>query len=111
MPTLAWDGHTVQMNSEGFLIDSSEWTPELAEVLARRAGIASLTERHWRVLTICREDAARQGRTPGLRRISAVSGVGLQELHRLFPHPAPGALAVRIAGLPGPPFLSHGGTP
>lgn len=77
-----------------------EWTPELAEILARDSGIA-LGERHWKVLSACREDAARAGRTPELRRIARLSGVDLDELHRLFPQ-GPETLVARIAGLPRP---------
>lgn len=79
---------------------SREWTPELAEALAREAGIV-LGERHWKVLSCCREDAARAGRPPGLRRIARLSGVDLEELHRLFAQ-KPDKLVTRIAGLPDP---------
>ncbi|HEX6861344.1 MAG TPA: TusE/DsrC/DsvC family sulfur relay protein [Thermoanaerobaculia bacterium] len=77
-----------------------EWTPELAEALARDSGIV-LDERHWKVLGFCREYAAREGRTPRLRRIARLSGVDLDELHRLFPQ-RPATLVARIAGLPRP---------
>jgi len=101
MPTLTYDGHTVDLNAEGFLTDSSQWTPELAHKLARETGIGPLTERHWKVITFCREDAASQGQPPGLRRISKLSGVDMKELYQLFPK-GPGKLAARIAGLPKP---------
>jgi tRNA 2-thiouridine synthesizing protein E len=101
MPTLTYDGHAVEVNSEGFLVDSSQWTPALAESLARDTGVAPLTERHWKVITFCREDAAREGQPPGLRRISKLSGVDMKELYKLFPK-GPGKLAARIAGLPKP---------
>jgi tRNA 2-thiouridine synthesizing protein E len=89
---------TVQFDDDGFLVDSSQWTPELAETLAREAGIGPLTDAHWKVITFCREDAAQQGEAPGLRRISKLSGVGMKELYQLFPK-GPGKLAARIAGL------------
>ena len=53
------------------------------------------------MLTFCREDAAREGTPPGLRRISKLSGVDMTELYELFPK-GPGKLAARIAGLPKP---------
>jgi len=101
MPELATDGHRVTVNEEGFLLDRQQWTPQLAEVLARRAGIEPLTERHWKVITFCREDAAREGQPPGLRRIAKLSGVDMKELYQLFPK-GPGKLAAQIAGLPKP---------
>ena len=101
MTTLLYDGHKVDVNPEGFLLDSSQWTPEIAEEIAKAMGIAPLSERHWKVITFCREDAAREGQSPGLRRIAMLSGVGIKELYQLFPK-GPGKLAARIAGLPKP---------
>ena len=89
------------MNEEGFLTDSSQWTPEVAESIASESGIPELTEKHWKVITFCREDAATQGQPPGLRRISKLSGVNMKELYKLFPK-GPGKLAAKVAGLPKP---------
>jgi tRNA 2-thiouridine synthesizing protein E len=101
MPATADDLSTVQLNPEGFLLDSRQWTPQLAEALAQKAGIGRLTERHWKVITFCREDAAREGQPPGLRRIAKLSGVAMKELYQLFPK-GPGKLAAMVAGLPKP---------
>ena len=100
MKTLELNDKILQMNDEGFLLDSSEWTPEIGEALAREAGI-ELTDKHWKVITFCRKDAAREGASPGLRRISKLSGVKMKELYQLFPK-GPGKLAARVAGLPKP---------
>ena len=92
---------TVRFDAEGFLAAPDAWTPELAEALAKESGIA-LSPRHWQVLTFCREDAAKNGGlSPGLRRISQLSGVSMKELYALFPK-GPGKLAAKIAGLPKP---------
>jgi len=101
MTTLTYEGHKVDVNPEGFLLDSSQWSPAVAEAIAEEVEIAPLTERHWKVITFCREDAAREGQSPGLRRIAKVSGVDMKELYQLFPQ-GPGKLAARIAGLPKP---------
>ncbi len=101
MITLTYQGCKVDVDAEGFLLDSSQWTPEIAGEIAREVGIDPLTERHWKVITFCREDAARQGKPPGLRRVARLSGVDSKELHRLFPED-PGRLTARIAGLPKP---------
>ncbi len=93
-------GHSVDVNEEGFLVDSSQWTPAIAEEIAREVGL-TLTPRHWQVIAFCREDAAREGTPPGLRRIAKLSGVDTKELYSLFPK-GPGKLAARIAGLPKP---------
>ena len=101
MPTHEYNGHVVEVNDEGFMTDSSQWTPEIGEAIAGEVGLAPLGENHWHVITFCREDAAREGQPPGLRRISKLSGVGTKELYELFPK-GPGKLAARIAGLPKP---------
>jgi dissimilatory sulfite reductase related protein len=93
-------GLAVDVNEEGFLVDRSQWTPQVAEEVAREMGL-SLTPRHWQVIAFCREDAAREGTPPGLRRIAKLSGVEMKELYQLFPK-GPGKLAARIAGLPKP---------
>ena len=101
MNTVEVNGHTVELNDEGFLLDSSQWTPEVGEVIATEVGIAPLSDKHWQVITFCREDAAREGQSPGLRRISKQSGVGMKDLYKLFPK-GPGKLAARVSGLPKP---------
>lgn len=100
MPLLELAGKAVEVNEEGFLVDRNQWTPEIAEAIAREVGL-TLTPRHWTVITFCREDAAKEGTPPGLRRIAKLSGVETKELYLLFPK-GPGKLAARIAGLPKP---------
>jgi TusE/DsrC/DsvC family sulfur relay protein len=101
MTTHEYAGHAVNTNDEGFLLDQGQWLPEVAEAIAAEVGVGPLTPEHWKVITFCREDAAKQGQSPGLRRISQLSGVDMKALYRLFPK-GPGKLAARIAGLPKP---------
>ena len=101
MPAREYRGHVVTLNDEGFLVDSSQWTPDVAEAIAEEVGLPPLTDRHWQVISFCREDAAREGQPPGLRRISKMAGVTTKELYELFPK-GPGKLAARVAGLPKP---------
>jgi len=101
MSLRTYAGKTVSVNDEGFLLNASEWTPAVAEEIAKEGGITPLSEKHWQVITFCREDAAREGQPPGVRRIAKLSGVEMKELYQLFPK-GPGKLASRIAGLPKP---------
>jgi tRNA 2-thiouridine synthesizing protein E len=101
MPVVELAGKNVEITDEGFLTDSAQWTPEVGEAIAAQVGVESLTAEHWKVITFCREDAAKEGQAPGLRRISKLSGVGTKDLYKLFPK-GPGKLAARIAGLPKP---------
>jgi tRNA 2-thiouridine synthesizing protein E len=95
-----YGGRQVEVNAEGFLVEASQWTPEVAQAIAAEVGL-TLTDAHWTVLNFCRDDAAKQGQPPGLRRITQAAGVPTKELYRLFPK-GPGKLAARIAGLPKP---------
>ncbi|MGZ7033083.1 MAG: TusE/DsrC/DsvC family sulfur relay protein [Thermoanaerobaculia bacterium] len=101
MSERTYAGKTITLNEEGFLTDSSQWTPAVAEEIAKEVGVNPLNEKHWQVLTFCREDAAREGQPPGVRRIAKLSGVDMKQLYALFPK-GPGKLAARIAGLPKP---------
>lgn len=99
--TREYGGVAVHVNEEGFLTDSTEWTPAVAEAIASDIHIDPLTDKHWKVITFCREDAAKEGQPPGLRRIAKHSGVSMKELYQLFPK-GPGKLASLVAGLPKP---------
>jgi len=101
MPAVDYAGTAVEVNDEGFLLQSDSWTPEIAEAIADQVGIGPLNEKHWQVIEFCRQDAAEQGQPPGLRRISKLSGINMKELYQLFPK-GPGKLAARISGLPKP---------
>lgn len=91
----------VVLDDEGFLTDPLQWTPAIAEVLAEEEGISPLSEEHWKVLTVCREEAARRGKSPGIWRLSRLSGISVDDLRRLFAA-TPEKLAARIGGLRNP---------
>src|SRR6266540_6650736 len=76
--TREYAGCAVQTDDEGFLLDGSQWTPDVGEEIARETGVWPLTEEHWSVITFCREDAAREGRPPGLRRIAKHTGLDMK---------------------------------
>jgi len=102
MQTREYAGKQIELTDEGFLVDSNQWTPEVAQAIADEVGIGPLTEHHWTVLTFCREDAAKKnGESPGLRAIAKTSGVPMKQLYQLFPK-GPGKLAARLAGLSKP---------
>ena len=101
MPVREYAGTQVEVTEQGFLTDAAQWTPEIGQAIADDIGLGELSERHWQVITYCREDAAREGQPPGLRRISKNSGVNMKDLYKLFPK-GPGKLAAMVAGLPKP---------
>lgn len=94
-------GNPAAVDPEGYLRDALAWTPEIAEALARAAGIDRLSAQHWTVLTLFREEVARRGVAPAPHGLAASAGLALADLHRLFAG-RPEELVAKIAGQPGP---------
>jgi tRNA 2-thiouridine synthesizing protein E len=101
MTTSQMAGRRLERDAEGFLLDAREWTPEIAEELARESGIAELTPRHWQVVEFMRERYLDTGTAPSIRALGKESGVPVKELYELFPK-GPAKLAARIGGIPKP---------
>lgn len=98
MVTKEIPGFSVEVNEEGFLVDPKQWTPELAETIAKEEGIDELTDAHWKIINFCREAAGITGAAPTLRQISKGVGVSTKELFKLFPK-GPAKKVAKIAGL------------
>ena len=101
MATREFAGASVDVDTDGFLVDAEQWSKGIAQAIADEVGVGALGEKHWQVIEFCRTDAKEQGQSPGLRRISKMSGVAMKELYQLFPK-GPGKLAAMVAGLPKP---------
>jgi sulfur relay (sulfurtransferase) DsrC/TusE family protein len=76
----------------------SIWTPDLAEEEARAAGIAELSEKHWRVIAVCRELAAHDGLFPPVEQVASDTGLTLAQIAALFGG-RPAELIPAIAGI------------
>jgi TusE/DsrC/DsvC family sulfur relay protein len=86
-------------DEDGFLEEPANWTPELAEELAREAGIGELTSKHWEVIELVRGRFFAIGALPVMRLVCRRAGVDPGQAHRLFS----GCKSLwRIAGLPNP---------
>ena len=94
-------GTEVELNEEGFLVDSSQWNEDVAVELARREGIDPLTDRHWQVIRFMRAEYEAKGTGPTVRVLGKTSGVPIKELYQLFPK-GPAKIAAKIAGIPKP---------
>ncbi|MFN8030176.1 MAG: TusE/DsrC/DsvC family sulfur relay protein [Dermatophilaceae bacterium] len=101
MPTNTIEGYTFAVDDEGFFTDRTQWSEPLAAVLAELVGIEHLTEKHWAPLHFMRDDAAKTGVTPTLRRMQAVGGFDVKDLFALFPG-KPAKKMAYLAGLPKP---------
>ena len=97
MPNKTLAGKTVEIDSEGFLLNHEDWTEEIAAVLAKEEGIDELTEDHWKVIRFIREDYKETGQIPTIRRMKNAGGIPTAELYQLFPQ-GPAKKSAKIAG-------------
>jgi TusE/DsrC/DsvC family sulfur relay protein len=91
---------TLDVDAEGFLQKPDQWSEEIANEIARAAGI-DLSGRHWKVIHFMRDTFLDTGEAPTIRTLGKESGVPIKELYRLFPK-GPAKLAAKIAGIPKP---------
>ena len=91
----------VDVDAEGFLTESIQWSEAIAEEIARDNGIPELTDRHWLVVRFMRERYLTTGAAPSIRALGKESGVPVKELYELFPK-GPAKLAAKIGGIPKP---------
>lgn len=101
MTTIEIAGHVLGRDPEGFLLNAAEWTPEVADEIARENGIDELTSRHWQVVEFMRQRYLESGTAPSIRALGKESGVPVKELYELFPR-GPAKLAAKIGGIPKP---------
>lgn len=101
MPTMHVDGRDIEINEEGFLIDAQQWDKNVADEVARAAGITELTDRHMQVVQFMRDRFLDTGSAPSIRSLGKLSGVEIKELYKLFPK-GPAKLAAKIGGIPKP---------
>ena len=101
MTTMLIAERPVDVDAEGFLTDPAQWNDEIAEAIARDAGIEELTPRRWQVVRFMRDRYLSTGTAPTIRALGKESGVPVKELYELFPK-GPAKLAAKIGGIPKP---------
>ena len=101
MSTITLATSAVDVDDEGFFVRPEQWTEDMAPELARREGIAELTDKHWQVIRFMRSEYLAKGTGPTVRMLGKTSGVPVKELYQLFPK-GPAKIAARIAGIPKP---------
>lgn len=101
MSTVTYVGTPVEVDSEGFLEDTSQWNEEVAAEIAADNGLGELNERHWMVVNYMRDTYLAEGSAPSIRTLGKASGVPVKELYQLFPK-GPAKLAAKVAGIPKP---------
>ena len=95
------------LDQHGHLVDSAQWTPAVARLLAARDGI-ELEQAHWELIELVRAWYAEYGTPPGMRMLVASVRTELgpdkassRYLYRLFPD-SPARQLSCYAGLPKP---------
>ncbi|NEV60825.1 TusE/DsrC/DsvC family sulfur relay protein [Thiorhodococcus minor] len=98
-------GRSISTDSEGYLVDPSDWSEDFARALARAEGL-DLTAEHWEVIRFLRERFARAGMQATVRdMIAHFRKVWGRErgsnryLHQIFPRGGPQKQGNRLAGL------------
>ena len=61
MPALEVISGSVELDDEGCLVDFGKWSPQVAGILAERAGIPELSVQHMQVLDVIRKYYQRFG--------------------------------------------------
>lgn len=101
------NGHTVEHDEEGYITTLSDWSKELADVIAESENI-DMNDEHWAVVNFLREYYDEYQIAPAVRvLIKAIKKeMGPEKgnnkyMYELFPY-GPAKQACKIAGLPKP---------
>lgn len=104
---LVIDQQVIETDNFGYLIDSSQWSENVAEVIAQQENI-ELTPAHWEVIYFVRDFYQEYKTSPAIRMLVKAMAQKLGEdkgnsryLQRLFPE-GPAKQATKLAGLPKP---------
>lgn len=97
----------ILLDEEGYLLDLKDWTPELANQLAKDVGV-EMTDNHWEIIYLLRDFYHEYEVSPAMRPLvkAVTKELGKDKgrsiyLMTLFPG-SPPKLAAKIAGLPKP---------
>jgi tRNA 2-thiouridine synthesizing protein E len=101
MPTIEIENTILEVDGDGFMSKPEEWNKDVAMLIAKYDGIEEMSEKHWAIVNIIRQNYEEKGNAPMIRTICKETGLRLREIYELFPlGPARGAC--RVAGLPKP---------
>ncbi len=97
----------IGLDPEGYLVDQSQWSESVAELLAADEGMV-LSENHWEIIRVVRDFYQRYEMAPAMRPLvkATKNALGAEKgtsiyLMSLFPGSPPKRVA-RLAGLPKP---------
>jgi len=101
------NGSMIEADEEGYITDISQWSPELANLIAKAENI-EMDEDHWEVVNFLRDYYEEYQIAPAVRVLTKAIKKSLgpdkgnsKYLYELFPY-GPAKQACKIAGLPKP---------
>jgi tRNA 2-thiouridine synthesizing protein E len=101
MPAFEVNGHSYEVDEDGFLLNPQAWDENVAKDFATTEDISALTDEHWKVINYLRNYYTQFGTAPMVRKVCKETGFKLARIYELFPSgPAKGAC--KLAGLPKP---------
>ncbi len=93
------NGRTIHVNTEGYLVDFKEWSPQVGTELAKES-LIDMSDRHWEVISYIQDEFKKESPL-SIRKIGKSGVVDIKEFYSLFPK-APLKTASLIAGIPKP---------
>ena len=99
MGTKTYAGKQIEVNDEGYLLNSSQWSKDVATDIAKEEGV-ELTDKHFAVIDFIRSKVDK-GDSLTIRGIGKSGIIDIKEFYQLFPG-APLKKATKIAGVPKP---------
>ena len=105
--TLVMDDKTYETDEEGYLVNLSDWSEDVANHIAKEENI-EMTDNHWEVINFLREYYNEYQIAPAVRVLTKAIGKKLgadkgnsKYLYELYPY-GPAKQACKYAGLPKP---------
>jgi tRNA 2-thiouridine synthesizing protein E len=104
---LLFNGQEYPTDSQGYLLDATLWTHELAAFIAQSESL-EMSDEHWQVVFFVRDFYLEYNTSPAIRALVKAmekkygkEKISSRYLYRLFPK-GPAKQATKIAGLPKP---------
>ena len=104
---MLFNGQAYPTDAQGYLLDSTLWTTQLATYIAALESI-EMDEQHWQVIHFVRDFYIEFNSSPAIRALVKAmqkkypnQDISSRSLYRLFPK-GPAKQATKIAGLPKP---------
>ena len=101
MAAIEFDGHTFNVDEDGFIEDFTTYNESWVQLVKKEEGIDELNEEHWKVINVLQDYYKKNGIAPMVRILSKLTGFKLKHIYELFPS-GPGKGACKMAGLPKP---------